>query len=390
MSLAKEMLLKTTDRNVEKLEIRDGLSTRSHEPIRNSYTSQKYDEYLLNELAEMNEPGVIVAAKTMDIKETKDQEVDVAPPALPERSALRTSKLLDSLKLNSIESARQSLTTSHDVYLSSEEDASSIADDISDYDFESSSESNSDESEQSSVRRKSREDTARAVSVIFIGKPCIVNLSGSRASSSDLSESSSRRSTVERRSVSLGSKPSEDPDHAPRNESTSPVGPQNKPAFLNTDPFANRHYSIDTVGEQEDGIVPRTPKTPTAAVLQRFQKSLSLVRKRSRQNLRAGASRDSFGSVFASTANLLSIDTSVATVEPRVLEPQSAAFASPQSPATYTDFMKTRRRSLTSHAIFSNGNATQPASPATSRKSLLAGLSINRRRSLKTKSIILS
>lgn len=329
----------------------------------------------------------------MDTKEAKNQEVNAEPPALPERSTLRASRLLDSLKLNSIESARQSLTTSHDAYLSSEEDASSFGEDISDYDFDSGSESNTDESEQSSMRRKSREDTARAVSVVFVGKPCIVNLSGGRGSSSpDLSDSSSRRSFLQRRSISLGSSSLDRPNHPPRQDSISSVSSQmSKPAFLNTDPFANRHYSIDTTTEQEDHAVPRTPRTPTA-VLQRFQKSLNLVRKRSRQNLRAGVTRDSFmGPASASTTNILNIDTNVAAADHRTLEPQSAATMPPQSPATYTDFMRSRRGSLASNILSYTGTATPPPpSPApTARKSILGGLNMNRRRSLKAKSALI-
>lgn len=395
MSLAKEPFLKVAERNGEKTESRSRLSAQSRESARNSYTSQYDEDNLLNELANINEQCIIEEATIMNTKETKNQEVNAEPPALPARSTLRASRLLDNLKLNSIESARQSLTTSHDIYLSSEEDASSFGDDISDYDFDSGSESNTDESEQPSMRRKSREDTARAVSVVFVGKPCIVNLSGNRGSSSpEFSDSSSRRSLLQRRSISLGSSSLDRPSHPPRQDSISSVSSQvNKPAFLNTDPFANRHYSIDTTIEQEDNVVPRTPRTPTA-VLQRFQKSLSLVRKRSRQNLRAGVSRDSFvaGPTSASTTNLPSIDTNVAPVDHRVLESQSAATMSPQSPATYTDFMRSRRGSLASNIVSYTGNATPPPpSPAPSaRKSILGGLNMNRRRSLKAKSALVS
>ncbi|KAK7746605.1 hypothetical protein SLS62_009326 [Diatrype stigma] len=406
MSLAKEPFLKAAEHNVEKVESKDKLSVQSRESARNSYASQTYDDdSLLAELADMNQ-HIVEEATVMETKDAvKAQEVtiDPPPPALPERSALRASRLLDSLKLNSIESARQSLTTSHDMYLSSEEDASSFGDDISDYDFESGSESSTEEPAQSPTRRKSREDTARAVSVIFVGKPCIVNLSGSRGSSSpDLSDSSHRRSILQqRRSISLGSGTGpgsatgslERPSHLTRQNSISSVASQkNKPAFLNTDPFADRHYSIDSTAEQqEETAVPRTPRNPTA-VLQRFSKSLILSRKRSRQNLRAGVSRESFattGPASPSTTSL-TIDTNVASANSQVFEPQSAATMPAQSPATYTDIMRSRRGSLASN-IFTNASATPPPpSPApTARKSILGGLNISRRRSLKTKSAYL-
>lgn len=404
--LAKEPFLKVAEHSVERAESKETLSVQSRESARNSYASQTYDEdSLLAELADMNQ-RIVEEATVMETKDAaKAQEVTIEPPALPERSALRASRLLDSLKLNSIESARQSLTTSHDLYLSSEEDASSFGDDISDYDFESGSESSTEEpAAQSPTRRKSREDTARAVSVVFIGKPCIVNLSGSRGSSSpDLSDSSHRRSILQRRSISLGngsgSGPGsatvslERPSHLKRQNSISSVASQkNKPAFLNTDPFADRHYSIDSTAEQqEETAVPRTPRTPTA-VLQRFSRSLNLSRKRSRQNLRAGVSRETFatmGPASPSTTSLI-IDTNVAPANSQVFEPQSAATVPTQSPATYTDIMRSRRGSLTSN-IFTNASATPPPpSPApTSRKGILGGLNMSRRRSLKTKSAYL-
>lgn len=427
MSLATKSHLMTASHSGGNDEARSILGTpHSHEPTtHDSYTSRTpYDEVILNELPDVDDQCALEKGMTVDIKETKSQEFDVEPPALPERSALRTSRLLDSLKINSIESARRSLTTSHDTYLSSEEDASSIADDISDYDFDSGSESNADESEQSPAPRKSREASARAVSVIYVGKPCIVNLTHSRSSSStsDLSESSSRAASTHERSPLAPTGFS----NATRQDSSSTVASEkSKPAFLDTDPFANRHYAMDTAREQQQqqpqqqpqqpqqqevGDVPRTPRT-TAAVLQRFQKSLSLVRKRSRQNLRAGMSRDSFvGPLSASATNLLSIDTSsAAAAAVKLSEPQSAiATSTPQSPATYTDFMRSRRRSsLSSNQFLPNGNATPPPFSRTStdprmcsttttitasppKKSLLGGLNINRRRSVKAKSVILS
>ena len=415
----------------------DGMSSRSvavsHEPARDSYTSQTtYDEDILNEI-----PDVDGQCITMDIKEPKSQEISIEPPALPEKSALRASRLLDSLKINSIESARRSLTTSHDAYLSSEEDASSIADDISDYDFDSGSESNTEESEPSPAGRKSREASARAVSVIYIGKPCIVNLTHSRSSSSSSvpSQSSSRATSTHEQSpvpTEPGTPDEFSHGNTQASRSTLALSEKSKPAFLDTDPFANRHYSVDVAREQQQqqqrpqpqpqqepaDEVPRTPRTPTAAVLHRFQKSLSLVRKRSRQNLRAGISRDSLvGPLSASATNLLSIDTSAASL--KGYEPQSAItmsmstpVATPQSPATYTDFMKSRRRSsLASSQFLPSGPVSTPTSTpltpatnmgpagtttttittmATPKKGLLGGLNINRRRSVKTKSVTLS
>ncbi|RYP35793.1 hypothetical protein DL767_003648 [Monosporascus sp. MG133] len=287
MSLEKEPLLEAVQQNAEKTEDSDGLSRLSHERTGNSYISQTtYDEDLLDEFADMDEHCLVEKAAVIDTKDSKKQEVDDEPPALPERSTLRASRLLDNLKLNSIESARQSLntTTSHDIYLSSEEDASSTTDDLSDYDFESECESesqpnsNSDESTQSSVRRRSREVTARAVSVIFVGRPSIVDLSSSRASTFlEDSASKPQEATLEK-PQSIDVESLERPSHPPRQDSLpSAKLRKTKPAFLDTDPFAGGNYSIGAATQQQDEPVVRTPRTPTA-VLQRFQKSLSLAR----------------------------------------------------------------------------------------------------------------
>ena len=268
MSLATKSHLMTASHSGGNDEARSILGTpHSHEPTtHDSYTSRTpYDEVILNELPDVDDQCALEKGMTVDIKETKSQEFDVEPPALPERSALRTSRLLDSLKINSIESARRSLTTSHDTYLSSEEDASSIADDISDYDFDSGSESNADESEQSPAPRKSREASARAVSVIYVGKPCIVNLTHSRSSSStsDLSESSSRAASTHERSPLAPTGFS----NATRQDSSSTVASEkSKPAFLDTDPFANRHYAMDTAREQQQQQ-PQPPRDPRSSIL---------------------------------------------------------------------------------------------------------------------------
>lgn len=407
MALGKEPLLEVVQQNVEMTEDSDGLSRLSHERANNSYISQTtYDEDLPDEFADMDEHCLDEKATVVDTKDSKKQEVDDEPPALPERSTLRASRLLDNLKLNSIESARQSLntTTSHDIYLSSEEDASSTTDDLSDYDFESECESefesqsnsNSDESTQSSVRRRSREVTARVVSVIFVGRPSIVELSSSRASAFlEDSASKPQEATLEK-PQSIDVEPLERPNLPPRQDSlTSAKLRKKKPAFLDTDPFASGNYSIDTATQQQDEPVVRTPRTPTA-VLQRFQKSLSLVRKRSRHNLRAGISSENLNGrpASASTSNLLDIDTSsVPAMDPKALEPQSAITMSPHSPFQYKNLARSAtRESFPSIAALPAASGTippaiSPANPATSRKSLLGGLNIGRRRSIRVKSL---
>ncbi|RYP08022.1 hypothetical protein DL764_002168 [Monosporascus ibericus] len=405
MSLGKEPLLETAQQNAEKTEDSDGLSGLSHERTGNSYIPQTtYDEDLLDEFADMDEHCLVEKAAVVDAKDSKKQELDDEPPALPERSTLRASRLLDNLKLNSIESARQSLntSTSHDIYLSSEEDASSTTDDLSDYDFESEcdsepqSNSNSDESTESSVRRRSREVTARAVSVIFVGRPSIVDLSSNRVSSFLEDSTSKPQEAILEKQQSIDVESLERPSLPPRQDSLpSAKLRKQKPAFLDTDPFASGNYSIDAATQQQDEPVVRTPRTPTA-VLQRFQKSLSLVRKRSRHNLRAGISSENLNGrpASVSTSNLLEIDTSsVPAMDPKALEPQSATTMSPYSPLLYNKIARSATgESGSSIAALPAASgavppAIPPANPATSRKSLLGGLNLGRRRSIRVKSL---
>ncbi|RYP23525.1 hypothetical protein DL765_001039 [Monosporascus sp. GIB2] len=405
MSLGKEPLLEAVQQNAESTGDAEGLSGLTHERTSNSYISQTtYDADLVDEFADVDEHCLIEEAAIMDTEESKKQELEDEPPALPERSTLRASRLLDNLKLNSIESARQSLntTTPHDIYLSSEEDASSTTDDLSDYDFESECESespsrsNGDESAQSSVRRRSREVTARAVSVIFIGRPCIVDLSSSRASAFLEDSASKPQEVTIEKPPSIDSESLERASLPPRQDSLpSAKLRKKKPAFLDTDPFAGGNYSIDTTTQQEDEPVVRTPRTPTA-VLQRFQKSLSLVRKRSRHNLRAGVSQENLNGrpASASTSNLLDIDTSnIPAMDPKALEPQSAATMPPHSPLPYNKMARSATRescpSIAGLPPVSGAipPAIPPANPASSRKSLLGGLNIGRRRSIRVKSL---
>ncbi|KAF4120501.1 hypothetical protein GMORB2_2939 [Geosmithia morbida] len=109
-----------------------------------------------------------------------------AAPAVPARSALRASRLVDSKATahlaGKIESSQPPLAPSaapHDVYLSSEEDASSSADDFSDYDLDSDSDhqvASTSTVHDHDDSRHSHEVTARAVSIVFHGKPSLVNL----------------------------------------------------------------------------------------------------------------------------------------------------------------------------------------------------------------------
>lgn len=196
-------------------------------------------------------------------------------PALPVKSAMRASRLLATLP-DKLAEDRPVLTAAapHILYLSSEEDASSSADEYSDFDdFDSDTESTGSKHS----RKSSYEDTARIVSVIFSGKPSMITLAPRSNSTTTLrprNASLHRTSTVpalwKERSNSTSS--SSGFPHPPR--SSSMVTEQKRSTFLRVDPFASKPDSDDVER-------PKTPKTPTAM----FKRTLSLVKKRSKPSL---------------------------------------------------------------------------------------------------------
>ncbi|KAI1111123.1 hypothetical protein F5Y14DRAFT_331465 [Nemania sp. NC0429] len=337
-----------------------------------------------------DEQCLIEEAIVLNTKEVKTKEVIIEPPAIPKRNTLRTSRLLDSLRLDSIESATKSLNTTHNIYLSSEEDASSSADEYSDDDdYESSSE----EPEQTLVRRKSQEVTARVVSVVFVGKPCMVELASSRRSGSPVkrpqSEFFGRSVSSSFGTASLQRRP----DDLPRKVSLTSVGdlPKESPSFLSQDPFSSSPYTrresalmLDT----SSGSYPRA-RTPTGA-FQRIQKTISLVRKRSRPNLKAAAEN----SASTSSVNLTNLNTSQES-QASINKPDTASPATVQSPVTYNQILKAaRRNSIAAPATASTfvqpsavaqSQPASPINPSTTKRGILNSLNMNRRRSMKIK-----
>lgn len=119
-------------------------------------------------------------------------EQPVKTPALPQRSDKRASRLLENvmLELQSLDGSKQKEedkvsivpeSDPHELYLSSEEDASfsddyddSISDFEEDMNLEDAEAARASSSRASS--RKSQEDTARIVSFISVGKPQIVDI----------------------------------------------------------------------------------------------------------------------------------------------------------------------------------------------------------------------
>ena len=297
---------------------------------------------------------------------------DIAAPALPAKSALRASRLLASLQHKTSSDERPILphAAPHQVYLSSEEDASSSADDFSDFD---DLDSDSEQSQKSSASRASHEVTARVVTVVFHGRPSIVEL---RRRASTSGSTNSQRPTmsilrtateptlVRTRSISSSSSSSSSSafHHPPRSSSMLPSGYERKrPTFLTIDPFAARAPDHD---EQDSA---RTPKTPTAIL----KRTLSLVRKRSRPTLNQPEAppRESLSSHLSPMA-LVGEESEPDT--PRVNK----------APASYHDIMKSARRNAM--ASTSRAETTSPVSPNTHMSRFRSGLSISRPRSIRT------
>lgn len=321
---------------------------------------------------------------------TKAEAVE-QPPALPMRSARRASRMLDGLGLGLATPQPAEITQEtphpHDVYLSSEEDASSSADDFSDYDFDS----DSDVSPKSPMGRRSHEDTARVVSVVYAGKPSLIDLSlirrsmspsslasrqqSSRGSSSNESSPSSSSRRISTSSVSTASISQQSFPHPPRSSSIiSSLLPKQKPQFLNIDPFAGKSYhemNEEEHGERGEQDTPRTPKTPTAM----FRRTLSLVRKKSRPMLNN-----------LNSTQTLPIEAEEPKQEAKAPEPaaQPPRPVSQQAPVTYQDIIRAAKKNAMSTPMSPIPQSPQsPASPAGSSRRVFASFTMNRRRSIK-------
>jgi hypothetical protein len=295
-----------------------------------------------------------------------------AAPALPARSNLRASRLLDAfdMKTNPAETTTLSRATPQEVYLSSEEDPSSSADEFSDYDFESDIE----DVEKSPVRRKSHEDTATLISVVFVGKPSIIDLPASRRSSSPSSLGEQRPTRINtsateptlRRRLSVSSTSttvsSQTAPYPLRSSATlSTLLSKKKPAFLSIDPYASKSYQESE--EAENGQV--TPRTPTALL----KRGMSMIRKRSKPYLREGVndSRDS----LATPAPSVNLEQ---TQSPKKVEPPA--------PVTYNDIVKTAKKvARDSLSLAPESPAAQSPATPNGRNRILS--SFHRRRSIK-------
>ncbi|TLD21447.1 hypothetical protein PspLS_09153 [Pyricularia sp. CBS 133598] len=388
------------------------------------------------------------------------------PPPLPRKNALRSgsrsrstsrsssTRTVDSTGLSldgakeimvkgTAGATKQAAPTPHDVYLSSEEDASSSADDFSDFEWESGSEfeyaddaqiaeassSSGMSSPSGGPRRRSHEITARVVSVIYVGKPAIVNLStptkraspsptrstmnasptptSTSAAPTQPSLSSSRRRSVSAatsfaRRLSISSTTSFNAGAPPAN--VTPVKAKNviasvftrkgqQPLFLNTDPFANnsavsvatpprrtssRSVSNGSPAVMDEAYSTRTPKTPTEKIRDFSLRGGALLKKRSRSIMNAAHSlRDSYNGAGVATLpeeNGSSRDTS------RASTPSTTPYDRTQSSMDYfsSPAASSAARSLPVRAQ-SDMALGAPISPTEMKGSRFTALSARRR-----------
>ncbi|PNY26080.1 Uncharacterized protein TCAP_03990 [Tolypocladium capitatum] len=290
---------------------------------------------------------------------------NIAAPALPAKSVLRASRLLASLQQKAASEERSILphAAPHQVYLSSEEDASSSADDLSDFD---ELDSDSEQSQMSSGSRASYEVTARVVTVVFHGRPSIIELprrvpatgsTDARRPATGILRIATEPTLVRTRSISSSSSTAF--HHPPRSSSMLPSGfDKKRPVFLTIDPFAAK------ASDRDEPDSARTSKTPTAML----RKTLSLVRKRSKPVLSRNAE--------SLSVPLLPMAQVGEEAEP---DPPREVSRVNKAPVSYHDIMRSARRNA--EAPTHSPEATSPVSPNTHTSRFRRGLSISRPRS---------
>ncbi|KAK4189671.1 hypothetical protein QBC35DRAFT_134261 [Podospora australis] len=339
--------------------------------------------------------------------EDGDHEI-IAPgagvPELPQKSTLRGSRLLDNhgLKLGgAVDESGHGATTPHDVYLSSEEDASTDADDFSDYDYDSSVE------DPESPTRTSHEVTARIVSVVFAGKPSIVDLSLSKKRSISMSSSSARSSTesIAKSATTTSPLPKSSTEERPATPASSTSSSNNnrrssllsdmlakkKPPFLSIDPYANgSSYSLNIPKAldslESESPSNKTPRTPTQ-ILKGVTRSFSLVRKRSRPMLSAPKLDTSVPLPRASTSSSMSKRSSLqqsvhmgSEEQQQEKEEDRVSVMTPQTPVTYNDILRAvKKNSMMMPPPSDVLSPTSPSTEKTAKRGILSGLAAKRR-----------
>jgi len=372
-----------------------------------------FDEPIFPKYYDMDSQDTAMAAKQMP----SGSSIPQPPP----RNALRMSRIFDNLGLKlggAVEAAELSeATTPHDVYLSSEEDDSSDADVFSDYDYDSSV-----EDPASPTRRTSHEDTARVVSVVFAGKPSIIDLPATRKrpmSSSTLATQRTRSSTGSSSSpaptaASAYPAPKDRPaspasttssrysqhrlsreaGHARRSSLLSELLVKKKPPFLSIDPYANGSTytldlpkALDSLEHENQAASIKTPRTPTT-LFKGVTRSFSLARRRSRPSLTPPPPVDTTSAQSPADdqpQHYTHQQPQQTQQQQRDDPPQRPK--TPMTPVTYNDILRAVKRNATVMGAPSPPSdvvspTTPGAGPAPAKKGILSGLAV-RRKSMK-------
>lgn len=271
-----------------------------------SATKPKRSSYDMHRQYQDAMEGHEIATPTSDSHVVEEQA-----PVLPPKSALRTSRLLVGLKISPSAEPLEFTQTHHEEYLSSEEDASSTSGDFSDFEYDSSSDDVPSPAEECSKH----EVTARVVSVIFSGKPSVIDVPQIRrsispssierpSSMSGLPERASYHSNnngAKSRRISISTTASSRSSRSPR--PSRPLPPRSssmqppsdatkaKLGFLRIDPYANgSSYSLgpspaeplqsQETQSAEEPERPKTPKSP-GNMFRGVARAMSLMKRRS-------------------------------------------------------------------------------------------------------------
>ncbi|KAL5624556.1 hypothetical protein BROUX41_004616 [Berkeleyomyces rouxiae] len=348
-------------------------------------------------------------------------------PVLPVKSDRRMSRLIIPTIHASVSPAVVDTTSTapHDVYLSSEEDASSTPGDASDYNWDSETE------EIFSPPATTVSVTARVISVVYSGKPSMVQLSGRRStspsprvcirqdsgssvSSSPLPYSNSSVLSLPSNSSVL-SLPSSTPSES-CSASTRPMSmfvptrpssaflpsshalPRSRPSFLNIDPYAtsappstfSTDLTVSPIMNQDlsSPFVPSiaastsssssrpstasvdaspAPKTPTAM----FKRTIDLVRKKSRPTLNAALV----------TSAREAIPEMPQTPQLQIQHETSHPNTPNTLPVTHNDMLRVSKRNVSSPHASSSASASASPQPVLSSAVRTRILSLARLRS---------
>ncbi|SPN97598.1 uncharacterized protein DNG_01110 [Cephalotrichum gorgonifer] len=325
------------------------------------------------------------------IMQPKHVSGEACPPALPTRSSLRASRLLDGMSLK-LDDAAESATlreaaAPHELYLSSEEDASSSASDFSDASDSGTDEPAAESEKHSPVaggarRKRSHEDIARAVPFVFAGKPTVVTITTVRrrsASQATAPSTSTTKAHMMARRQSTFVAPPQPPRSATIAELVVGSGREKHysqpPSFLDTDPFASSSPM------EEEASSPRTSGGTSM-----LKKTFGIVRKRSRPFLNnlQNSSQTFLSHANPSSASLASsaseADSNAAPRAPaRARTSTLPSINTSQGPVTYQDILRNAKRNATTPQSPGPASPASPALPAAKKSRILSGLSMSRR-----------